>query len=192
MDDDGEIVEIGNTDLDLLGECCEVIRTAFLTVAQERGLTPTTAPAHPSNTTVRDLERMREAGASFYAVRSARRLIGCVAMKLSNRPGVCYLERLAVIPSERHRGHGRRLLLHVAAEARKSGCRYLSVAIIDDDERLKSWYRSLGFVETGTHRFDHLPFTVCYMAQCVGPCREQHGAKHCGPLAASGKKPAEA
>ena len=192
MDDDGGIVEIGDTDHDLLGECCEVIRTAFVTVAQERGLTPTTASTHPSHTTVRDLERMQEAGASFYAVSRAGRLIGCVAVKLSNRPGVCYLERLAVIPHERHRGHGRRLVQHVAAEARKSGCRYLSVAIIDDDERLKSWYRSLGFVETGTRRLDHLPFTVCYMAQCFDPCHEAHGPKHCRPPAASGKRPLEA
>jgi hypothetical protein len=33
----------------------------------------------------------------------------------------------------------------------------------DSHTKLKKWYSSQGFIETGTKDFEHLPFRVCFM-----------------------------
>lgn len=101
----------------------------------------------------------------FFAATDATGVVGCVALRQSARPGVCYLERLAVLPARRHRGIGRRLLERVATAARAQGARELSIGIIDDEVVLKRWYEALGFHVVGTKRLPHLPFTVCYLAR---------------------------
>jgi len=35
--------------------------------------------------------------------------------------------------------------------------------MIDGHTVLKEWYKSLGFVQTATKKFERLPFLVCFM-----------------------------
>jgi N-acetylglutamate synthase-like GNAT family acetyltransferase len=147
----------------LLEACVAVIRAAFATVAEARGLTEASAPTHPSFMTLERLRGMSARGVRLFALSEAGQVIGCAALETSRRPGVRYLERLAVVPAARHRGHGRALVEHVVAVARADGAEALSIGIIDDDLVLKRWYEGLGFAVTGTRRFEHLPFVVCYM-----------------------------
>jgi hypothetical protein len=37
------------------------------------------------------------------------------------------------------------------------------VGVIAEHTELVSWYERLGFAQTGTRRFPHLPFTVSYL-----------------------------
>jgi hypothetical protein len=38
-----------------------------------------------------------------------------------------------------------------------------SIGIINENVRLKKWYIKHGFCEKALQRFDHLPFTVCFL-----------------------------
>jgi GNAT superfamily N-acetyltransferase len=61
------------------------------------------------------------------------------------RPGL-YLEDLFVRPEARGRGYGRRLLAHLAAIARRRGCRRLEWSVLDWNEPAIGFYRSLGAI----------------------------------------------
>lgn len=55
-----------------------------------------------------------------------------------------YLEDLFVRPEHRGKGHGRRLLAHLAAIARDRGCRRMEWSVLDWNEPAIRFYRSLG------------------------------------------------
>ena len=80
------------------------------------------------------------------------------------RPGLCNLERLAVLPGERKRGFGRALVNHAFSEAGKLGCNTIRIGVIADQAELKDWYRGFGFVEAETRDFAQLPFRVTFMS----------------------------
>lgn len=147
----------------LLEPCAEVIRAAFATVADARGLTHESAPTFPAWLTADRLREARAKGTRCFAAMDGPRPVGFAALEAGREAGVFYLERLAVLPAVRHAGLGRRLVEHAAAAARAAGAAALSIGIIDDELVLKRWYETLGFTVTSTRRFPHLPFTVCYM-----------------------------
>ena len=68
------------------------------------------------------------------------------------------MERLAVLPSYRHRGIGRALMDFAFKTVKKHGGKKVSIGIINENRVLKNWYMEYGFVETGTRVFRHLPF----------------------------------
>jgi len=77
---------------------------------------------------------------------------------------VCYLERLGVLPHQRRRGFGKALVEHALSEAKRLGARHVDIGIIAEDMELKDWYKRLGFAETETKEFAHLPFRVTLMS----------------------------
>jgi ribosomal protein S18 acetylase RimI-like enzyme len=68
-----------------------------------------------------------------------------------------------VVPGDRHSGLGKRLMDHALKEIAKLSGTKASVAIINQNTRLKSWYEKYGFKETLVKKYDHLPFEVCFM-----------------------------
>ena len=77
------------------------------------------------------------------------------------------MERLAVLPSYRHRGIGRALMDFAFEAVKKHGGKKVSIGIINENRVLKNWYMEYGFVETGTRVFRHLPFEVCFMEKAA-------------------------
>ena len=47
--------------------------------------------------------------------------------------------------------------------AKDLGCVKINIGIVEENEVLKKWYESFGFVHTGTQKFDYFPFTCGYM-----------------------------
>jgi len=121
-----------------------------------------TAPRHPSNCRADWIEKDMDRGVTYYVLESGGRVAGSVGLERV-RPGLCNLERLAVLPDQRKRSFGRALVSHVFTEARKLGCNTVRIGVIADQAELKAWYRELGFVETETRDFAHLPFRVSFM-----------------------------
>ena len=144
----------------------EVIRESFSTVAEELGLNQSDCPTHPSFITAERLEELRARGLRFLGLFLDGHQIGFVAVERADG-GRYYIEKLAVIPQHRHQGLGRCLLEFAIDTIRQMGGRRVSVAIINEHAVLKDWYGRLGFIETGTRRFEHLPFTVCYMERSL-------------------------
>jgi diamine N-acetyltransferase len=165
-----EIVEV--LEDPLLAACVPVIRAAFQTVADDFGLTQQTAPTNPAFMTLERLLKERGRGVRMFALLEGEGAsaapAGFVALERSPRREVLYLERLAVLPTLRHRGLGRALMDHAFAEARAAGAERISIGIVDEHAVLKRWYLDYGFTVTGTKRFEHLPFTVCFMEKPVG------------------------
>ncbi len=159
------IKEIG--DKRNLERSAEVIRKSFATVAQEFGLTEQNCPTNPAFITFEKLEKLHARGARFFALYEGDSQLGFVAMENADST-TCYLEKLAVLPEYRGRGYGKDLVGFVFDYVRSNGGTKVSIGIMDNHRQLKDWYKRLGFVETGTKRFDHLPFTVCFMEKSVG------------------------
>jgi ribosomal protein S18 acetylase RimI-like enzyme len=145
-----------------------VIRAAFRDVAERFGLTPENCPRHPSNCTVGWVERSAEAGARHFLAEEDGQPCGSVAVKPAGR-GVYYMERLAVLPAFRRKGIGRALVRRALEEARRLGAHAVRIGIIAEHTEVRAWYERQGFVLTGTRTFRHLPFTVAFMEQRVGP-----------------------
>lgn len=145
---------------------CEVIvkliRDSFRDVARRFSLTKDNCPKHPSNCDSSWIESDISRGVQFFILYADENPIGCVAIEKANA-GVCYLERLSVLPEMRGKHFGIRLVHHALESAASKGVDKVSIGIINEQTELKEWYIRLGFVETQTKNFPHLSFTVCLM-----------------------------
>ena len=74
---------------------------------------------------------------------------------LDLRAGSAYLGMLSVDPAFQGHGLGTRLVRIVEALAEAAGCHEVTLRIINLREELARWYRSLGYVETGTKPYEH-------------------------------------
>lgn len=59
--------------------------------------------------------------------------------------GSYFINILAVFPEYRHAGLGRRLIAFAIQKAREAGCTAVSLTTFEDDSRLISYYRRIGF-----------------------------------------------
>lgn len=139
-----------------------IIRESFKDVALRFSLTPENCPRHPSNCTADWVETDQARGVRYFILWRQGAPIGCVAVERPE-PGLCYLERLAVLPKARYKGYGRALVQHALAHARRNGAQKVSIGIIAEQTELRHWYTRLGFEETQNKRFKHLPFQVSLM-----------------------------
>jgi len=148
--------------------CVQLLRSAFGTVAKDFSLTEATAPTNAAFTTLDNMRIHVQSGLSFYGMFREDTLIGCVAIKHSKGDNaVLYIERLAVAPQERHRGYGEQLLFYAFELIRAKGGKTASIGLMDNNDRLKEWYKSKGFVQHDCRRIEHLPFKVCFMSMDV-------------------------
>lgn len=145
-----------------LNRGAEVIRESFKTVASELGLTRNNIPNHPSFMTVEELRRLIDKGIKFFGLFLDGSQIGSVAVE-TDGDGVCFLQKLAVLPEYRNDGYGRGLVNFVIDYAKHKGCKNLVLGIWNMQTRLKEWYFRLGFKVNSIRDFDHLPLTVCLM-----------------------------
>jgi len=139
-----------------------IVRKSFNTVALDLGLTRQNCPTHPSFITNVQLFELYERGLMFFGGFLSAQQIGFVAVEKAD-PSLYYMEKLAVIPAERHHRYGRKLVEFVIEYVRAHGGKKISIGTIDEQTVLKEWYKNIGFKEVSTRKFAHLPFTVCYM-----------------------------
>lgn len=139
-----------------------IISASFRDVAQRFSLTRDNCPKHPSNCTASWIEADIERGVQFFIFNHGGNSIGCVGIESPNID-VCYLERLSVLPGMRGNHFGVSLVRHALDYAASKGACKVGIGIISEQTELKNWYMHLGFIETGTKRFPHLPFQVCFM-----------------------------
>ena len=138
-----------------------VIREAFSTVAKEFNLTRENAGTHPFFSTRKQLIELHKK-AAFFGLYVNGKQEGFVAVEKAEG-GTYFMGRLAVIPRLRHQGYGRKLVEFTLNFAKQNGGAKVALGMIDEQRILKDWYKTLGFAQTGTRRFEHLPFTVCFM-----------------------------
>ena len=131
-------------------------------MARRFKLTLETCPKHPSNCADEWIEKDLTRGVIYYILESDHIAVGCGALEKVD-PDLCYLERLAVLAEARREGYGKTLVDHIIFQANLYGAKHISIGIIAEDLTLKRWYQNIGFVETETRAFEHLPFLVTFM-----------------------------
>ena len=145
-------------------ECVEVICKSFQTIADKFGFTPENAPRFTAFST--DENRLYYQyfieKRPMYVYAEHGRIVGYYSLALSE-DGCAELNNLAVMPEFRHRGIGAKLLEDCFTRVRILGRRKLKIGIVEENEVLRQWYESFGFVHTGTAKFDFFPFTCGYM-----------------------------
>ena len=149
-------------------ECIKVIRTSFLTVAEEFGLTSENTPRFTafSVNEERLLWQLNTEYRSMYAFYDNEAVVGYYSLLLQEN-SECELNNLCVLPSHRHNRIGERLLRSAFEEAKKLNCTKINIGIVEENTVLKKWYESFGFVHTKTEKYDFFPFTCGYMEKIL-------------------------
>lgn len=147
-------------------DCASVIRKSFQTIAEEFDLTPDNAPTNPAFITYERILESIHKGTVFFGLYSGQVLVGCIAVEKSPKdPTLFFIERLAVLPEQRHHGFGKELLDYAFSYIRELEGKTVSIGIMDNNTRLKNWYLAYGFTATEIRSYTHLPFDVCFMSK---------------------------
>lgn len=150
-------------------ECVQVIRNAFKTVADEFGITEANAPRFTAFAT--DEGRLGyhfcEEKRPMVVYLIGGRIVGYYSIAFLNEEEA-ELNNLSVLPQYRHRSIGRRLVEDCVAKVKETGRTRLKIGIVEENKLLRGWYESLGFVHTGTVKYDFFPFTCGYMEKELG------------------------
>ena len=156
--------EIRPVNMDIeLPALLKVIQDSFMTVAQEFNITKENAPTNGAFMTMELLMQSIEHNTGYFCAFDNDLLCGCAAVQSGKVENTFYIEKLAVLPSHRHKGYGKKLLDRAVDEIKKRNGRCISIGIINENSILKNWYISYGFIEKDIKKFNHLPFTVCFL-----------------------------
>ncbi len=148
---------------DHIETCVEVIRSSFLTVANELGFTRENAPRFTAfAVTPARLYTQFDEGRPMYAYFDKNQIIGYYSLLLQDK-NECELNNLCVLPEHRRKGIGEQLLKHAADTARQRRCRVMNIAIVEENALLRKWYEAHGAKHMETKKFDFFPFTCGYM-----------------------------
>ncbi len=156
-------VNIIKLDKNHIVQSAELIRQSFKTVADEFGLTEYNAPTNAAFLQDYKLLEDLSSGIAMFGLFENSAQVGFMALKQKDTD-TFYLEKLAVLPSCRHKGCGKLLLTYARDYVKSLHGRSISIGIIYENKILLQWYEAYGFKITGTKQFSHLPFTVCFMS----------------------------
>ena len=145
-------------------ECVNVIRTSFLTVAEEFDITPENSPHFTAFATneAKVLFWMDEQHRPMYGCFEGGKMAGYYNLALPSE-GECELGSLCVLPEYRHSAIGEALLNDAQARAKELGCTVMKLSIVEENKVLRKWYEDHGFTHTCTKKFDFFSFTAGYM-----------------------------
>ena len=146
-----------------LEEAVNVIRSSFMTVAEEFNITKENAPAFTAFAT--DMDRLRtwmfEQHRPMYGYFVDGEMAGYYNLMIKDKE--CELGSLSVLPEYRHKHIGRTLLEDSLTKAAEYGCTIMKLSIVEENTVLRKWYEDQGFIHTGTVKYDFFPFTCGYL-----------------------------
>lgn len=145
-----------------LNICLDIIRSSFITVANEFGLTENNCPSHTAFMTVDRLEKQFDERKPMFLFYQDDIPVGYFSLANSN-DDKWELNNLAVLPEYRHLGIGKTMVDYAVATVKNYGGTKISIGIIEENAKLKDWYLNLGFKHISTRKIEHLPFTVGFM-----------------------------
>ncbi|MBR7184410.1 MAG: GNAT family N-acetyltransferase [Clostridia bacterium] len=151
-----------------IDECVNVIKTAFLTVAEDHGFTAENAPrftAFAMNRARLQWQFSHEHRPMFVYLIDDK-IVGYYSLSAPNE-GETELNNLSVLPEFRHNGIGEAMLKHAFAFAKAQACSAIHIGIVEENQTLRRWYEKFGFTHTGTQKFDFFPFTCGYMKKTL-------------------------
>ena len=158
------IKEINKNDV---SECVKVIRSSFMTIAEQFGFSIENAPRFTAFATTEErllYQLDNEPRYMFAYSNSDGKKIGYYSLLMQDK-GECELNNLCVLPEYRHRKIGQELLQDAYSQAKAHNCTKINIGIVEENIILRQWYEKEGFVHIGTEKFDFFPFTCGYMVK---------------------------
>lgn len=152
--------------LEEIPECVQVIRESFQTVADEFGFTVENAPRFTAFATDegRLYYQFHEEKRPMYVYLVGKKIVGYYSLALRD-DGSAELGSISVLPEYRHKGIGAKLMTDAMLRTKAFGKTVLKLSIVEENQVLRKWYESFGFIHTGTQKFDFFPFTCGYLAR---------------------------
>lgn len=150
--------------LEEIPECVQVIRKSFQTVADEFGFTVENAPRFTAFATDegRLYYQFHEEKRPMYVYLIGKKIVGYYSLALRD-DGSAELGSISVLPEYRRKGIGAKLMTDAMLRAKAFGKTVLKLSIVEENQVLRKWYESFGFVHVGTQKFDFFPFTCGYL-----------------------------
>lgn len=142
--------------------CLDIVHKSFQTVADEMILTKDNCSSYTAFMPIEKLISQFENNTPMLLYQYN----GCFAgyFSLSINDDSVELNNLAVLPKYRHLGIGKELVDYAITYSKNIlGANKIKIGIVEENTILKEWYEKIGFVHTGTQKFEHLPFTVGFM-----------------------------
>lgn len=142
--------------------CLDIVHKSFQTVADEMILTKANCSSYTAFMPIEKLISQFENNTPMLLYQYN----GCFAgyFSLSINDDSVELNNLAVLPEYRHLGIGKELVDYAITYSKNIlGANKIKIGIVEENTILKEWYEKIGFVHTGTQKFEHLPFTVGFM-----------------------------
>lgn len=145
-------------------QCVEVIKESFRTVADEFGFTEENAPRFTAFATDENrlLYQFCVEKRPMYVYLIGKKIVGYYSLALRD-DGSAELGSISVLPEYRHKGIGAKLMTDAMLRAKAFGKTVLKLSIVEENQVLRKWYESFGFVHVGTQKFDFFPFTCGYL-----------------------------
>lgn len=151
-----------------LSEVVQVLNLSHGTVAKKFGFTKESNPSNNAFITDTELRKQLVSGINLYVINTDNRIVGCIAIEESkSKAGTYYIEKVSVLPEYRKNGFGIKLMDFACSEIKNRGGTEIGIALIDEYTELKNWYLKQKFKITGTKKFEHLPFCVCFMSKGI-------------------------
>ena len=157
-------VHVRQADADDAELVAELVRRAFRTVAEKLSFRPADYPNHPSNCAAGWVAEEMAKGAQFFVAETDGQAVGSVSLAQRD-DGALWIRRLAVLPEHRQAGHGGALTARAMQAARDLGASRVQIGTVAEQPEIRAWYERRGFTVTEIREFDHLPFTVAFMAR---------------------------
>jgi len=147
-------------------ELIRLLNLSFATVAKDFGLTRENCPTNNAFINQKTLKNQFINNREFYKYNLGDKPVGFITIERSNnKDNLFYIENLAVHPGHRHRHIGQQLMEFATNRIKELGGKEISIGLIDSNIILKKWYEKLGYYQTGTKVYAHLPFKVCFMVK---------------------------
>lgn len=145
-----------------LDTCLNIIHKSFQTVADDMNLTKENCPSHTAFMPLEKLQNQFENGNPMFLYEYNNKFIGYFSLSINDNS--VELNNLSVLPEYRHLGIGKKIVNYAVDYSKNTlGVNKIKIGIVEENTILKEWYKTLGFVHTGTRKFEHLPFTVGFM-----------------------------
>lgn len=123
---------------------------------------------------IEQLEKESFKNTSFYGAFEKMELIGCVGL-LQKSEESFKIVRLAVHPSHRHKGYGKKLMSHAENMAILIGGNKMSLGFVIPNESLKNWYLNLGYKIEKTKIYKNSGQSICFAKKTLSKTQPSKG-----------------
>lgn len=146
-----------------------LIRESFAGQAEALRLSPADCPDYVAFETNSGVQRRMAAGCEVVLAYSGRMTVGTISYDHSGGAGLGEIMRLAVLPSHRRNGYGRRLMRYAERRLVNAGATAARLSIVAQFTKLQAYYETLGYVGTVRTKVSGLPFELLFMEKQLAP-----------------------